>query len=42
MESVGKGKVNTIEGNSGDAVRRRSYPVGDSEIYGYGVLVNGN
>lgn len=42
VESVGKGKVNTIEGNSGDAVRRRSYPVGDSEIYGYGVLVNGN
>ena len=38
VESVKKGIVNTIEGNSGDAVRRRSYPIGDSEIYGYGVL----
>ena len=37
VESVKKGTVNTIEGNSGDAVRRRSYPVGDSEIYGYGI-----
>ena len=38
VESVKKGTVNTIEGNSGDAVRKRSYPVGDSRIYGYGVL----
>ncbi len=38
VESVGKGKVNTVEGNSGDAVRRRSYPIGDREIYGYGVI----
>ena len=38
VESVKKGVVNTVEGNSGDAVRRRSYPIGDSEIYGYGVL----
>lgn len=37
VESVSKGNVNTIEGNSGDAVRRRSYPIGDNEIYGYGV-----
>ena len=39
VESVKKGTVNTVEGNSGDAVRRRSYPIGDSEIYGYGVYV---
>lgn len=35
--SVKKGIVNTIEGNSGDSVRQRSYPVGDDQIYGYGV-----
>ena len=39
MESVGKGNVNTVEGNSGDKVKRCSYPIGDSEIYGYGTLV---
>lgn len=39
VESVSKGTVNTIEGNSGDAARRQSYPVGDSRIYGYGVYV---
>lgn len=38
VESVGKGTVNTIEGNSGDAVRKRSYPVGDVRIYRYGVM----
>lgn len=38
VESVKKGTVNTVEGNSGDAVRRRSYPIGDSEIYGYGIF----
>lgn len=37
VESVKKGTVNMVEGNSGDAVRRRSYPIGDSEIYGYGI-----
>lgn len=37
VESVSKGNVNTIEGNSGDAVRRRSYRIGDNGIYGYGV-----
>lgn len=37
VENVKKGTVNTIEGNSGDAVRRRGYPIGDSEIYGYGI-----
>lgn len=34
---VSNGRVNTIEGNSGDTVRRRSYKIGDSRIYGYGV-----
>ncbi len=37
VESVSKGKINTVEGNSGDAVRRRSYPIGGSGIYGYGI-----
>ncbi len=32
------GRVYTIEGNSGDQVRRRSYVIGESNIYGYGVL----
>ena len=34
---VKNGKVNTIEGNSSDAVRRRSYKIGDGRIRGYGV-----
>lgn len=34
---VSNGRVNTIEGNSGDAVRRRSYKIGDGRIHGYGV-----
>lgn len=38
VESVRKGTVNTIEGNSGDAVRKQSYPAGDGRIYGFGVL----
>ena len=38
VESVGKGKVNTVEGNSGEQVKRHSYPIGDSRIYGYGIL----
>lgn len=37
VESVSGGTVNTIEGNSGDKVARRSYSIGDSRIYGYGV-----
>lgn len=37
VESVSKGNVNTVEGNSEDAVKRRSYPIGDNEIYGYGI-----
>ena len=39
VESVADGRVYTIEGNSGDQVRRNSYPVGFGEIKGYGVPV---
>jgi len=37
VESVADGVINTIEGNSKDKVRRRSYPIGSNKIYGYGV-----
>ena len=37
VESVSSGTVNTIEGNSGDKVARRSYSIGSNNIYGYGV-----
>ena len=37
VERVENGRVYTIEGNSGDACRQRSYPLGHFEIYGYGV-----
>jgi hypothetical protein len=38
VESVAAdGTIHTIEGNSSDAVRRRSYPRGDSRIVGYGI-----
>ena len=37
VESVSGGTINTIEGNSGDKVARRSYRIGSSNIYGYGV-----
>lgn len=30
--------VYTVEGNAGDAVKLRSYPIGSSVIYGYGLL----
>lgn len=30
--------VYTVEGNSGDACKQQSYPVGSSSIYGYGVV----
>ncbi len=32
------GTIYTIEGNSGDNCRERSYAVGDNVIYGYGVI----
>lgn len=38
VASVENGTVYTIEGNSGDACRERSYSVGYYEILGYGVL----
>ena len=37
VEKVEGGRVYTIEGNSGDACRQRSYPVGYYEIMGYGI-----
>lgn len=37
VESVSGGVVNTVEGNSGDKVARRSYSIGSAVIYGYGV-----
>ena len=39
VESVVDGTVYTVEGNSGDKVARRSYPIGYERIYGYGVPV---
>lgn len=39
VEKVEKGTVYTIEGNSGNKCRERSYAIGDNRIYGYGVLV---
>ena len=37
VENVTDGVVNTIEGNSSDSCRRRSYDLGSIKIYGYGV-----
>ena len=37
VESVADGRVNTIEGNSNDSVRRRSYDLGSIRIVGYGI-----
>jgi hypothetical protein len=34
---ISDGEVHTVEGNSGDAVRRKSYPAGWYEILGYGM-----
>ncbi|MHC4390946.1 MAG: peptidoglycan-binding protein [Planctomycetota bacterium] len=36
VESVTNGKVNTVEGNSGNRVTRRSYDLNASRIMGYG------
>ena len=41
VERVENGRVYTIEGNSGDMVRRNSYPVGYGEILGYGAVSPG-
>jgi len=37
VERVENGTVYTVEGNSGDACKQRSYAVGSSVIYGYGI-----
>ena len=37
VESVVDGTIYIIEGNSGDKVARRSYPIGYGQIVGYGV-----
>ena len=39
VEYVENGVVHTIEGNSGNRCRKRSYVIGNNEIYGYGVPV---
>ena len=38
VERVENGRVYTIEGNTADSCRERSYPVGCCEILGYGTL----
>ena len=37
VEYVEAGQVHTIEGNSSNMVRRNSYPLGDTNILGYGM-----
>lgn len=37
VESVVDGNIYTVEGNSGDKVARRSYPIGYGQIVGYGI-----
>jgi hypothetical protein len=37
VERVENGYVHTIEGNSSDSVRRRSYPLNSNRIMGYGI-----
>lgn len=37
VEKVENGRVYTIEGNTEDSCRERSYPLGDYEILGYGI-----
>lgn len=36
VEKVENGRVYTVEGNSGDSVRQNSYPIGYSDVLGYG------
>lgn len=38
VEKCEKGIVYTIEGNSGDAVKRNNYPIDSASILGYGIL----
>ena len=37
VDRVENGIIYTIEGNSGDACKQRYYPVGDEDIYGFGL-----
>ena len=37
VEKCEDGTVYTVEGNSGDACKQQSYPVGSGSIYGYGL-----
>ena len=37
VEKCENGTVYTVEGNSDDACKQRSYSVGSSVIYGYGI-----
>ena len=37
VQKVEDGRVYTIEGNSGDSCRQKSYPLGYYEILGYGI-----
>jgi len=39
VEKVENSTVYTIEGNSGDACKQRSYAIGSSLIYGYGIPI---
>lgn len=36
VERIEGGRVYTVEGNSGDTCREKSYPIGYYEIYGNG------
>ncbi|MBS5302454.1 MAG: CHAP domain-containing protein [Firmicutes bacterium] len=37
VEKCENGNIYTIEGNSSDTCRTKTYPVGSSVIYGYGI-----
>lgn len=37
VQKCENGTVYTVEGNSGNTCRTKTYPVGSSVIYGYGI-----
>ena len=37
VDRVENGIIYTVEGNSGDACKQNDYPVGDEDIYGFGL-----
>ena len=37
VDRVENGIIYTVEGNSGDACKQRYYPIGDEDIYGFGL-----